>query len=298
MSAELRPLPAFEYVAPASLAEAVLLLKQHGTTAQLLSGGTDLLPRMRRRKNAPGIIVDLNGIPELSFIEVRGNALHIGAGTRLTALHESRIIKDRAGALAAAIRLMASPGIRNRATIGGNLCNGSKCADTPPPLLVLDATLTLRGPDGERIVPLAEFFTGRAKAMPGCGKTAVRFDEVLTEVVIPFKQGSSTFLKLGRRKGSSISIASVAAFAAITNGTFEDVSVAVGAVGLVPVRGRTVETALKGAPVNEENIEKASALIKADIEPTSDARASASYRRDMAFVLTKRALMRLAAGER
>ena len=298
MSAELRPLPAFEYVAPTSLAKAVLLLKLHGTTAQLLSGGTDLLPRMRRRKNVPGIIVDLNGIPELSFIEVRGNELHIGAGTRLAELLESRKVKDRAGALAAAIRLMGSPGIRNRATIGGNLCNGSKCADTPPPLLALDATLTLRGPDGDRSVPVSEFFTGRAKAIPGCGKTAVRFDEVLTEVIIPFKPGSSTFLKLGRRKGSSISIASVAAFAAITNGTFEDVSVAVGAVGLVPVRGRKVETALKGVPVNEENIEKASALIKEDIEPTSDARASASYRRDMAFVLTKRALMRLVAGER
>jgi CO/xanthine dehydrogenase FAD-binding subunit len=298
MSAELRPLPVFEYAAPTSLAEAVLLLKQHGTSAQLLSGGTDLLPRMRRRKNVPGIIVDLNGIPESSFIEARGNELHIGAGTRLTELLESRIVKEWAGALAAAIRLMGSPGIRNRATIGGNLCNGSKCADTPPPLLVLDATLTLLGPDGERSVPVSEFFTGRAKAMPGCGKTAMRFDEVLTEVIIPVKQGSSTFLKLGGRKGSSISIASVAAFAAIKNGTFEDVRVAVGAVGWIPVRGRTVETALTGAPVNKENIEKASALIKEDIEPTSDARASASYRTDMAFVLTKRALMRLVAGER
>ena len=166
MSAELRPLPAFEYVAPASLAEAVVLMKQHGAAAQLLSGGTDLLPRMRRRKNVPGVIVDLNGIAELSFIEVRGNELRIGAGTRLTELYESRIVKERAGALAAAIRVMASPGIRNRATIGGNLCNCSKCADTPPPLLVLDAAVTLRGPDGERIVPLSEFFTGRATAEP------------------------------------------------------------------------------------------------------------------------------------
>ena len=298
MSAELRPLPAFEYVAPASLAEAVVLMRQYGAAAQLLSGGTDLLPRMRRRKNVPSVIVDLNGIPELSFIEVRGNELHIGAGTRLTELHESRIVRERAGALAAAIRLMASPGIRNRATIGGNLCNGSKCADTPPPLLVLDATVTLRGPDGERIVPLSKFFTGRAKAVLGCGKTVLSFDEILTEVTIPCKQGSSTFLKLGRRKGSSISIASVAAFAAMTNGTFEDVRVAVGAVALTPVRGRKVEAALKGMRASEENIERASALIKDEIEPTTDARASASYRRDMAVVLTRRALMRIAVGER
>jgi len=298
MTAELRPLPAFEYVAPASLAEAVALMAQHGGTAQLLSGGTDLLPRMRRRKSVPGVIVDLNGIPELSFIELRGNELHIGAGTRLTQLHESRIVKEWAGALAAAIHVMASPGIRNRATIGGNLCNCSKCADTPPPLLVLDATVTLRGPDGERIVPLSEFFTGQANAVPGGGKTVIRSNEILAEVIIPCKQGSSTFLKLGRRKGSSISIASVAAFAAITNGTFEDVRVAVSAVGLTPVRGRKVETALKGMPASEENIARASALIGEDIEPTSDARASAVYRKAMASVLTKRALMRIAARER
>jgi carbon-monoxide dehydrogenase medium subunit len=297
MTAELRPLPAFEYAAPASLAEAVALMTQHGGAARLLAGGTDLLPRMRRRKSLPRVVVDLNGIPDLSFIEVRGNAIHIGAGTRLTELHESRIVKEWAGALAAAIRVMGSPGIRNRATIGGNLCNGSKCADTPPPLLALDATVTLRGPDGERMVPLSGFFVDRARAAPGSGKTVVGADEILTEVIIPCMRGDSTFLNLGRRKGSSISIASVAAFAAITHGAFEEVRVAVGAVGLIPVRGRKVETALKGMPVSEENIARASALIRDDIAPTSDARASAAYRKDMASVLTERALMRIAARE-
>lgn len=274
------------------------MMKQHGGAAQLLSGGTDLLPRMKRRKCAPSVIVDLNGIPELSFIEMRGNVLHIGAGTRLTELHESRILKESAGALAAAIRVMSSPGIRNRATIGGNLCNGSKCADTPAPLMVLDASVKLRGADGERTVPLSEFFTGRAKAVPGRGKTVIRVDEILTEVIIPCRHGSSTFLKLGRRKGSSISIASVAAFAVITSGRFEDVRVAVSALAPAPIRGRKVETALKGMPVSEENIERASALIKEEIEPISDVRASASYRKEMASVLIKRALTRIAMGGR
>jgi carbon-monoxide dehydrogenase medium subunit len=298
MSEELRPLPAFEYAAPGSLAAAIVLMKQHGGAAQLLAGGTDLLPRMRRRKCAPTIVVDLNGIPGLSFIEMLGNDLHIGAGTRLTELHESRIVKEKAGALAAALRVMASPGIRNRATIGGNLCNGSKCADTPPALLVLDASVTLRGPDGERIVPLSEFFTQRGKPVPGCGKTVIRADEIMTEVIIPCRQGGSTYLKLGRRKGSSISIASVAAFAAITNGKFEDVRVAVSAIASAPVRGRKVETALKDMPASEENIERASALIKEEIEPISDVRGSASYRKEMASVLIRRALTRIATGER
>lgn len=298
MSDELRPLPAFEYVAPRSLAEAIVLMKQHGGAAQLLSGGTDLLPRMRKRKCAPSVIVDMNGIPGLSFIEMRGNDLHIGAGTRLTELHESRIIKEKAGALAAALRVMASPGIRNRATIGGNLCNGSKCADTPPALLVLDASVTLRGADGERIVPLSEFFTQRGKPVPGFGKTAIRADEIMTEVIIPCRQGGSTYLKLGRRKGSSIAIASVAAFAAITNGKFEDVRIAVSAIASAPVRGRKVETALKGMPVSAENIETASALIREEIEPISDVRGSATYRKEMASVLIRRALTRIATEER
>lgn len=298
MSEELKPLPAFEYVAPGSLPEAIALMKQHGGAAQLLSGGTDLLPRMRKRKCAPRVIVDLNGIPELSYIEMRGNDLHIGAGTRLTELHESRIVKEQAGALAAALRVMASPGIRNRATIGGNLCNGSKCADTPPPLMVLDASVRLRGADGERIVPLSEFFIQRAKPVPGCGKTAIRADEIMTEVIIPCRQGSSTYLKLGRRKGSSISIASVAAYAAITNGKFEDVRVAVSAVASAPVRGRKVEAALKGMPVSAKIIERASALIMEEIDPISDVRGSAAYRKEMASVLTRRALTKIAMGER
>jgi len=298
MSEELRPLPAFEYVAPGSLAEAIALMKQHGGAAQLLSGGTDLLPRMRKRKCAPSVIVDLNGIRELSFIEMRGNDLHIGAGTRLTDLHDSRIVKEKAGALAAALRIMASPGIRNRATIGGNLCNGSKCADTPPPLLVLGASVKLRAADGDRTVPLSEFFTQREKPAPGCSKTVVRADEIMTEVVIPCRQGNSTYLKLGRRKGSSIAIASVAAFAVTANGRFEDVRVAVSAVASAPIRGHKVESALKGMPVNEENIERASALIKEEIEPISDVRGSAAYRKEMASVLIKRALTMIAMGER
>ncbi|MEK7752285.1 MAG: xanthine dehydrogenase family protein subunit M [Acidobacteriota bacterium] len=298
MTAELRPLPAFEYVAPASLAEALALMQQHGTAAQLLAGGTDLLPRMRMRKSAPRIVVDLNRIDGLSFIELRGNNLHIGAGTRLAALHQSRIVAEKAQALAAALRVMASPAIRNRGTIGGNLCNGSKCADTPPPLLVLDASLRLQGADGERMLPLSEFFTRREKPAPGCAKTAIRSDEILTEVIIPCRQGSSTYLKLGRRKGSSIAIASVAALAAITGGKFEEVRIAVSAVASAPVRGRKVEAALRGMPANEETIASASALIKEEIEPISDVRGSAAYRREMASVLVRRALTRIAIGER
>ncbi len=298
MTAETRPLPAFDYFAPSSLAEAVGLLKQHGSEAKLLAGGTDLLPRMKKSKDTPSVIVDLNRVSGLSFIEIRGDELRIGAGTRFSELKDSAVIAEKAGALADAIRILGSPGIRNRATIGGNLCNASRCADTPPPLLALDASVKLRGPDGERVVTLLDFFTGPGKKVTGPGKTVMQPDEIMTEVIIPYRPGRSAFIRFGRRKGSSIAIASVAAFAAIKDGKFEAVHIALGACAAIPFRSEKVETALKGMAVNEKNIESASALIKAEINPLHDVRASAAYRREMACVMIKRTLTKVAMGER
>ena len=293
MTNELRPLPPFDYVSPGSLAEVINLLTEHGTSAKLLAGGTDLLPRMKRRRSSPRVVIDLNSIVDLSFIAVRDNALHIGAGTRLAMLYESSVIRDKAAALADAIHVMSSPGIRNRATIGGNLCNAARCADTPAPLLVLDACVKLLGPDSERNVPIRNFFTA-----PGNDrrKTVLRSDEVMTAVIIPLQAGNSAFLKLGRGRGSSTSIISAAAFVAMANGKFKDVRIAVSAFGLTPIRSEKVEMALMGAPVNKKTIEQAAAKIKDEIKPITDIRASAAYRTDMAAVLIERAVTRLAIG--
>jgi carbon-monoxide dehydrogenase medium subunit len=293
MTIEVRPLPPFDYVSPGSLAEAVNLLTEHGASAKLLAGGTDLLLRMKKRKSNPRILIDLNRIGDLSFVAMRDNALHIGAGTRLAVLYDSTVIRDKAAALADAIHVMSSPGIRNRATIGGNLCNASRCADTPAPLFALDACVKLLGAAGERNVPIASFFTAPGN---GRGKTVLRSDEVMTEIIIPLQAGNSTFLKLGRRKGSSTSIISAAAFAVMANGRFKEVRIAVSAFGSTPIRSEKVEMALTGAPVDEKTIKLASALIKDEIKPITDYRASATYRTDMAAVLIERAVTRLAAG--
>jgi CO/xanthine dehydrogenase FAD-binding subunit len=293
MTNDLRPLPQFDYVSPGSLAEVINLLSEHGTSAKLLAGGTDLLPRMKRRRSSPRVVIDLNSIVDLSFIAVRDNALRIGAGTRLAVLYDSSVIRDKAAALADAIHVMSSPGIRNRATIGGNLCNAARCADTPAPLLALDACVKLLGPDSERNVPIRSFFTA-----PGNDrrKTVLRPDEVMTEVIIPLQTGNSTFLKLGRRRGSSTSIISAAAFVVTANGKFKDVRIAVSAFGLTPIRSEKVEMALMGAPVNKKTIEQAAAKIKDEIKPITDIRASAAYRTDMAAVLIERVVTRLAIG--
>jgi carbon-monoxide dehydrogenase medium subunit len=290
MEGEIRPLPRFEYFAPTSLDDVVALLGEHKDESKLLAGGTDLLPNMKKRTVWPAVVVDLNRVPELSFVERRGRHIHIGALTRLNDIKDSVTIREKAPVLAEAIAVLAASPIRNRASIGGNLCNASPAADTAPALLVLKASVKLRGPDGERTVALSEFFLGP-------GETAKKTDEVLTELIIPCEEGRSAFMKLGRRKGFTLSIVSVAGFVTIENGKFMDVRVALGAVAPTPMRSGRVEERLKGVEVNQEGIERAAELVKAELSPITDVRASAEYRREMAYVLTKRVLKKLAMGD-
>ena len=290
METEIRPLPRFEYFAPDSLRNIVALLKEYGEEAALLAGGTDLLSNIKRLSRSPNVIVDLNRVLALSFIEIKKDVLHIGAATVLNEIKKSPVVQERAPLLAEAIGVLASNPIRNRATIGGNLCNASPAADTAPPLLALDASLTLQGPDSERTVAISEFFRGP-------GQTVRRPDEVVKEVIIPFKKGRSTFLKLGRRKGFTLSIASVAAFGVIRDGNFEELRVALGAVAPTPVRCRKVEEALRGVAATEERIENAARLVNEEVNPITDVRASAAYRKEMSYVLTKRALKKIVMGE-
>ena len=290
MEAEIRPLSRFEYFEPTSLSDVMTLLKEHGDKATLLAGGTDLLVWMKKRAVRSSVVVDLNKVPELSFIDVKGEDLRIGAATRLNDVKDSKAVQDRAPVLSEAIRVLATDAIRNRATIGGNLCSASPAADTAPPLLALDASVVLQGPHGNRTLPLSEFLIGP-------GQTLRKSDEVLRELTIHHKDGRSGFLKLGRRKGFTLSIASVAVFAVMTNGKFEDVRIAAGAVAPTPVRSKKAEEMLKGAAVNQENIERAAQLVEQEVNPITDVRASAAYRRAMACVLTRRVLKKLALGE-
>ena len=291
MEAEIRQLPRFDYFSPSTLGETFQLLKDYGDKAQLLAGGTDLLPQMKKRAVLPEVIIDLNNTSELSLIELVDGHLHIGGLVRLAEIGKSPIVREKAQALYEAISVLASPQIRDRATIAGNLCNASPAADTAPPLLVLSASVKLESADGERSVPLSEFFLGP-------GHTVAKPDEVLTKVIIPIQEGMSTFIKLGRSKAFTLSIVSSAVFARIDGSNFSEVRVALGAVGPTPARARQVEDALKGEKVSEENIKKAAALVKEDCCPITDVRASAEYRAEMSYVLTKRALNKVGVGEK
>lgn len=283
MEAEVRPLPKMEYRAPSSLKEALTILKDYQGKARLLSGGTDLIPKMKKRAIVADLIIDLNGISGLSGIELRKDGLHIGGLARLAEIEESPLAREKAPALVQAIHIMACPSIRSRGTISGNLCTASPAADTAPPLLVLNASVRLQSLGGERNVPLEKFFLGPAE-------TVKQPDEMLTEVIIPIEEGRSAFLKLGRRKAFTLSIASAGAFAKTRGGKVEEVRVALGAVAPTPIRGRKVEEALIGRATDEANIAQAAEWVKNEVRPISDVRASAEYRRDMSFVLTKRVL--------
>jgi CO/xanthine dehydrogenase FAD-binding subunit len=289
MEAEVRPLPKFDYVAPASLSEALKLLRDYQERAKVLAGGTDLVVRLKKRLAFADVIVDLNGISELSCIESVGDHLHIGGLTRLAQIKESPIVKDRASVLAQAISIMASPPIRNRGTIGGNLWNSSPAADTAPPLLVLDASVKLQSADGERVIPLSQFFVGPEE-------NVARADEILTEVMIPLQEGNSAFIKLGRRKAFTLSVVSVAAYAMANNGKFDEVRVALGAVAPTPIRSLKVEEALTGGDVSEKAIQESAKLVKGEVNPITDVRASAEYRREMSYVLTKRVIGKVGLG--
>ncbi len=283
MEAGVRPLPEMDYTSPSSLKEALDLLKKYKSKARLLSGGTDLIPKMKKRLVTAEVVIDLNRISGLSGIKLRKDGLHIGGLTRLVEIKESRLVREKAPVLVQAISVMASPPIRNRGTMGGNLSTASPAADTAPPLLVLNASVRLQSARGRRVIPIQEFFQGPQK-------TVRQPDEILTEVIIPVQKGSSAFLKLGRRKAFTLSVVSAAAFARVRGGKFEDVRVALGAVAPTPIRGRRVEEALKGKEANEQNIAQAAELIKGEVKPISDVRASGEYRKEMSVVLTRRVL--------
>jgi CO/xanthine dehydrogenase FAD-binding subunit len=286
MDTDTRPLPSFVYLTPGSLAEVLGLLRQHGDTARPLAGGTDLLVWMKKGVLSPKVILDLNNVRELSFIETRGNDLCVGSATRLTEIRESKVVQEKAPLLAEAIGHLACQPVRNRATIGGNLCSASPAADTAPPLLALDASVILESTEGERKMALSAFFSGP-------GQTQRKPTEILKQVVIPIRKGRSDFVKLGRRKGLTLSIASVAAFVDVQNGRFADARLAVGAVSPVPLICKKAQERLIGAPATEETIDKASETAKTEVSPITDVRATAAYRREMVGVLTRRVLKKL-----
>ncbi|MCD6279054.1 MAG: xanthine dehydrogenase family protein subunit M [Desulfurococcales archaeon] len=278
-------IPKFNYYRASTLNEALDLVSSLNDF-KVLAGGTDLVIDLKVRRYTVKNVVDISRIKELDYIADDGDRVRIGALTKLQSIADSPIIREKAPVLADAVREMASWQIRNVATIGGNLCNASPAADTAPPLYVLNATLRLVSKEGEREVPITEFFLGPRK-------TALRSRELLKEIVIPHEPDcGASFLKLGRRNSFTLSVVAVATLVKVDKNKFADVRIALNSVAPTPVRARKAEECLKGKEISLNNITEAAKLVLHDISPISDVRASAEYRKDMSVVLTRDSLIK------
>lgn len=274
----------FEYHRPASLNQALELLG--GGTARLLAGGTDVLVRLRDGRLRPAALVSLSHIRELSHIEL-GAPIRIGAMARIAEVLENQALCQLLPALAEAAQTLGGAQVRNLATIGGNICNASPCADTAPPLLIQEARVRIVSTSGSREVPLDDFFVapGQTRLAPG---------EVLTEVMVdrPAAGTRSTFIKKGRVR-MDIAIASIAASVVLDGGRCVRARLAAGSLGPRPMRLRAVEAAILGRVLDGSTLAAARSAAEGEVTPITDLRGTADYRRHLAGALVVRALMRL-----
>lgn len=282
-----RRLPRFDYIAPETMNEALSLLKEHKEKAKVVAGGTDVVPKLKRRQiTLPEYLVDLKKIPDLDYIVYDENdGLCIGPLTTLSTLEKSSLIREKFPVLFQAVVSVGSIQVRNRGTLGGNICNAVPSADTAPSLLTLGAMLKLVCQQGERVVGIEDFFTGP-------NQTVCTTEEVLKEIQVPnLPQGTrSVYLKLTPRKAMDLAVVSVAVVTVLENGVFKDVRIALGAVAPTPIRAKKAEAVLKGQKPEDGIIDKAAQIAAEESRPIDDHRASAEYRHEMVMIMTRRAI--------
>lgn len=281
----------FSYYPARTLAEATELLVGHGDEAYPLAGGTDLITKARYGHVTPKTVVSLGAIPDLSEIsQTDDGGLRIGATVTVNELVYSEQIRRHYPLIAEAATKMASPLIRNLATLGGNLCNAAPSADMAPALIALEADAVIVGPNGERRLPLENFFVGP-------GKTALARGELLTAVCVPppNPETNAVYLKHMHRQAMDIAIVGVAALVHLApNGSgyarCEQARIVLGAVAPTPLRVHDAESVLEDVPFTEEAIAESARRATAAARPIDDTYSSAWYRREMVAVLMRRAL--------
>jgi CO/xanthine dehydrogenase FAD-binding subunit len=271
----------FDYVKPGTLEEATALLAKHGARARVLAGGTDLIGWIRDDLVQPDILVDIKGIAGLKEIALRSNVLSIGALATFGDLLDSAIVEEQFPLLREMACRVGSTGIRNRATLAGNICSAVPCCDAGPVLLVYEAVIQVVGPQGRRSIPIREWFLGPQK-------TSLAGGEIVTGVALPYPESphGGCFIKLGRYRGEDLAQASVAVLALAGN----DYRVAFGAVAPTPVRAGRIEAILSGRPIDDALTKRAKTLVPQEISPITDIRATKEYRTGMVSVMLERAV--------
>jgi carbon-monoxide dehydrogenase medium subunit len=274
----------FEYERAASVDQAIGLLERLGSTARLVAGGHSLLPMMKLRLANFEYLIDINDLhAELGYVSVEPGQVRIGAMTRHRELLESAELASAFPIFRDAERVIADPVVRNRGTIGGSLCQADPSEDLSAVCTTLDASCVIRGPSGERVVTMEEFYRGPYE-------TAVADDEILTEIRLPIRPGgSSAYHKVERRAGDW-AVVSVGAAVWLGDGVISDARVGLAAVGPNTTGISAISDALRGSSPSEELYRRAGEIAAASCDPVTDARGSAEYKRHLANELTQRAL--------
>jgi carbon-monoxide dehydrogenase medium subunit len=276
---------AFQYFAPATLDEAINLLRTHGDEAKILAGGHSLIPLMKLRLASPGYLIDIGRIAGLSQIHEDGASISLGALTTHTAIEQSDLLKARLPLLPEAAACIGDAQVRNRGTIGGSLSHAHPAADLPAVVLALDAEMVIQSGSGRRSVGTSDFFVSMLT-------TVVQPDEVLVEISIPTlpARTGTAYLKVPD-KASHHAVVGVAAVVRLArDGTLQSTRIGVTGLAAKAFRARVAEAALTNQPLNQQAVRAAAERVAEDAEPLSDIHASGAYRAHLARVYAARAI--------
>jgi carbon-monoxide dehydrogenase medium subunit len=266
------------------LDEALSLLKQHAGDAKILAGGQSLIPAMRFRLAVPSILIDINRLNDLRYVEERGDHLAIGAMTLEHSLEDASVVRSSYSLLHDTAGVIADPLVRNMATVGGNIAHADPANDHPATMLAYNATVVAKGPGGERTIAIDDFFTGLFE-------TAMSDDEILTEIRIP-KPGAGSggaYTKLERKVGD-YAISAAAVQLRLDGGTIAEARIGLTNVSAVPMRAKAAEAELGGKSISDEVIEAAGKAAAAECDPSPDLRGPVEYKRDVTRVMVKRSI--------
>ena len=277
-----------DYERPTSLKSALSILSEKGDVTKVLAGGTDILVKLRGRREQPDVLMDSKEIPELNELSYDQNkGLTIGAAVPLYKLYDNADVKNNYPALVDSTTIIGGIPIQGRATVGGNLCNAAPSADAIPTLIVLGAKALISSADGTREINVDEFCTGP-------GSNVLKSNELLVSINVPAPKENSGahYMRFIPRNEMDIAVVGIGTSVELNaeGDKFENVNVALASVAPTPIFVREISEFLSGKEVNDENIEKAGQLAKEASSPISDMRGTAEYRQHLCSVLTKRSL--------
>jgi aerobic carbon-monoxide dehydrogenase medium subunit len=278
----------FDYFAPTTLDEGLVLLEEYGEDAKVLAGGQSLIPLMKLRFASPRALVDINGVSELGELEEQDGSLHVGALVRHKACERSELLRGRWATMGDAAPLISDPIVRNLGTVGGSLAHADPQGDWGSVMLAMRAEITVRGPNGTRTIPIDEFFQGPFT-------TALEPTEILTGVRIPDPgaRAGGTYLKLERKVGDFATVG-VAVHLSFSNGSVGTAGIALTGVGPKNLRAEAAEQALAGRALDDEAMSEAARLAAEAAEARTDVRGTEAYKRNVVRVFVERGLRKAA----